>query len=81
MSDERLKKWEIALACAVAVTLLWGCVFGRTPCRAWWGTIYPELVRTDGSAQTVAAAGAEGVVLRFRVLEWLDACLATLGLK
>ena len=79
MHGNRLKKWEIALICAVAVTALWSCVLGRTDCCAWWGTIYPELTPAAPYAQ--AAAGADGVVLRWRVLEWLDACLAALGLK
>ena len=81
MSENRLQKWEIALVCAVAVTLLWSCALGRTPCGAWWGAIYPELTPDAQSAQTVAAAGAEGVVLRFRLLEWLEARFAALGLR
>ena len=81
MPNGKLKKWEIALVCAAAVTLLWGFAVGRTPCYGWWGTVYPELVSADGGLQTVAAVGTEGVVLRFRVLEWLDAWLAALGLK
>ena len=76
MSDRRLKKWELALICAVAVTLLWG----RTPCYGWWGAVYPELSPVNGSVQT-AADLAGGVVLRLRLLEWLEACLAALGLK
>ena len=80
MDDRKLKKWEIALACAVAVTLLWGFAVGRTPCYGWWGTIYPELADAGGSVQT-AAAGAQGVELRFRALEWLTAALAALGLR
>ena len=76
-----MKKWEIALLCAAAVTLLWGAVFGRTPCFAWWGTIYPELTPAGGAAQTAALPAGEGVVLRFRVLEWLSACLRALGIR
>ena len=77
LSDGRLKKWELALACAVIAALLWGA----TPCYAWWGAVYPELTPAESGAQTVAAAGAEGVVLRFRLLEWLEACFAALGLR
>ena len=80
MPGERMRKWEIALACSVAVTLLWSLAFGPTPCSAWWGTVYPELTPPDGSAQAVAAAGAEGVVLRFRLLEWLEGLLCALGI-
>ena len=80
MSGNRLRKWEIALLCAVAVALGWSLVLGRTPCAAWWGTIYPELTPADGSAQTLAVAGAEGVELRFRLLEWVAACLRALHL-
>ena len=79
MFGHKLKKWEIALACAAAVTLLWGFAVGQTPCYGWWGTVYPELSAVDASAQT-AAAHAQGAVLRFRLLEWLEAALAALGL-
>lgn len=75
---DRLKKWEIALICAVAVALVWSAALGRTPCLAWWGAVYPELAGADGSAQT--AAGAGGAVLRLRTLEWLRAALRALGL-
>ena len=80
MSGERMKKWEIALLCAVIVTLLWSLALGRTPCRAWWGTIYPELTPENGSAQTMAAAGTDGVALRFQLLEWMNALLRALNL-
>ena len=75
MSDSRLKKWEIALACAVLLILL----LGRFPCCAWWGTVYPEYAPDAAGAQAAAAVGAEGVVLRWRALEWLRACLRALG--
>lgn len=78
MHDDRLKKWEIALICAVAVTALWSCALGRTDCRAWWGTIYPELTPAAPCVQT--AAGADGVALRWRLLEWLGAALKALKL-
>lgn len=80
MSGDGLRKWEIALICALAVTLLWGAALGRTPCFAWWGTVYPELTPADGGAYAAAASGAEGVVLRSRLLEWLNACLRALGI-
>ena len=74
-----LKKWEIALISAVVVTMLWG-LLGRTPCLAWWGSIYPELAPPNGSVQTVSAMDGETVVLRLRLLEWLEACLRALGI-
>ncbi len=76
-----LKKWEIALISAAAVTLLWGLALGRMPCLAWWGAIYPELAPADGSVQTVSAMDGEIVVLRLRLLEWLEACLRALGIE
>lgn len=80
MPDGSMRKWEIALVCSVAVSLLWSLAVGPTSGCAWWGTVYPELTPPDGSAQAVAAAGAEGVVLRFRLLEWLEGLLCALGL-
>ena len=81
MSEKHLQKWEIALLCAVVVALVWSAVLGRTPCAAWWGTIYPEFTPADGSAQTLASAGADGVELRFRLLEWLSSALRALGIR
>ena len=72
----RLQKWELALICAVAVTLL----LGATPGDAWWGVVYPELT-PPGGVQTVSTAAGDGVVLRLRSLEWLDAALRTLGVR
>ena len=60
MHDGRLKKWEIALACAVGVTLVWGLVLGQTPCFGWWGAVYPELAAGDGVQETLAGDGAAG---------------------
>ena len=71
MPDGGMRKWEIALLCAVAVTLLWSLLRGRTPCCAWWGAVYPELT-PDAAVQRVSTAETGGVVLRFRALEWLD---------
>ena len=74
---QRLKKWELALICAVAVTLL----LGATPGDAWWGAVYPELT-PPGGVQTVSTARAgEGVVLRLRSLEWLGDALHALGVR
>ena len=70
-----LKKWEVALILAVAITLLLGAV----PGCAWWGAVYPELT-PDMSARSVAAMGG-GVELRFRTLEWLETALRALGVS
>ncbi len=80
MPGDGMRKWEIALLCAVTVTLLWSLVLGQTPCGAWWGVVYPEFTPAGGSAQTLAVPGAPGVALRFRLLEWAEACLRALGL-
>ena len=76
MTGNRLQKWEIALLCAVAVTLVWGRL-GSTPGCAWWGAVYPELAPDAGSAETALVAGS-GVVLRFQLLEWMEALLRAL---
>ena len=75
-----LKKWELALLCAVLLTLALTPLLGATPCYAWWGAVYPELT-PDAAAQRVSTAEAGGVVLRFRTLEWLDAALRALGIS
>ena len=70
----KLKKWEIALICALILTLLLTPLLGATPGCAWWGTVYPELT-LSAAAQSVSAADSGGVELRFRALEWLDECV------
>ena len=55
-----LKKWEIALLCALILTLLLTPVLGATPGCAWWGAVYPELT-PDAAAQRVSTAEAGGV--------------------
>lgn len=66
-----LKKWEIALLCAVLLAALLTPVLGAAPGCAWWGAVYPELT-PDAAVQRVSTAETGGVVLRFRALEWLD---------
>ena len=73
-----LKKWEIALACALLCALLLGPVLGDAPCYAWWGVVYPEL--TPGGGMQSAAAAPGGVQLRLHTLEWLGFALRALGL-
>lgn len=69
-----LKKWEIALLCAVLLTALLTPVLGATPGCAWWGAVYPELT-PDAAVQRVSTAETGGVILRLRTLEWLDECV------
>ena len=69
-----LKKWELALIFALALTLL----LGNVPGLAWWGAVYPELTPNAG-AQSVAAVSGGAVELRLRSLEGLRAALAALG--
>ena len=76
----KLKKWEIALICALILTILLTPVLGAAPGCAWWGTVYPELTE-EAAAQSVSASDSGGVVLRFRTLEWLDECLELLKNK
>ena len=70
-----LKKWEIALILALAVTLL----LGPAPGCAWWGAVYPELTPDMGARTAAAAVGGGAVELRFRSLEWLEGVLRALG--
>ena len=73
-----LKKWEVALIGAVALTLLLGAV----PGCAWWGAVYPELTPAAGvQSVSTAAAGGAAVELRLRSVEWLEGVLRTLGLS
>ncbi len=68
-----LKKWEIALLCAVLLAALLTPVLGAAPGCAWWGAVYPELTPA-AAVQRVSTAETGGVVLRLRMLEWLDEC-------
>jgi hypothetical protein len=76
----KLKKWEIALICALALTLLLSPVLGQ-PCDAWWGAVYPDLTPDAAALSAFRAQTDGGVELRFRTLEWLNAALSALGVR
>ncbi|MCD8256702.1 MAG: hypothetical protein LUC40_06020 [Oscillospiraceae bacterium] len=77
--ETRLRRWEIALALSVCITLC-----QTFTGAAWWGVMFPGLTGADAaeSAETAkleqqeAAFGAEdggGYVVRLQVLDWIQA--------
>ena len=67
-----MKKWtvfELSLLIAAAVTLLC-CAFYPAPTALWWSTAFEPLC--DGLA---LGNGAEGIVLRSRLWEWMGMLL------
>jgi len=75
MRNDRLKKWEIALALALTITL--SCGVPAPTGAYWWGVIFPELTPTacagtDAPGGGFTLQGEEGeVALRFRLPELL----------
>ena len=71
MRKQGLKRWEMALALAVCITL--SCASAAP--AYWWGTIFPGLSECAGGRYTEAAGYTEGetggVELRLRAAEWL----------
>ena len=63
---ERLKKWEIALALALTVTL--ACPGGVT--AYWWGTIFPGFAEPGYVLTQTAERGGERVQVRLWLLDW-----------
>jgi hypothetical protein len=74
MRNDRWKRWELALALSVGITLCHGAVTSAG--CSWWGVVFPGL----GAAPARAAAvwrgpgfPLGGVELRFRLLDWIAA--------
>ena len=77
-----LRRWEIALALSLVLTLLRGAA---APCAAWWGVIFPGLTAGSGmeAVEAVKLTGVRGlealrltggggtIEIRFFLLEWL----------
>ena len=76
-SEHSVHPWELALLLAVALTLVWGAVFGEPRCGAWWGTVYPEL-SVPAAAAEASALGGSKVVLRLQLLDWLRSLMEKL---
>ncbi len=81
-----MKKWEIALAFGLAVTLLWSAASVQLQVN-WWGVVYPDLCLTactewageeDGQAALVTEDGPR-YVLKFRAVELWQTIRQKLG--
>ena len=77
MNGSRLKKWEIALAFSLGITLCHGAVTPAAVGCSWWGVVFPGLTAETAAAPVWNAPGlrADGgaVELRFRLLEQIAA--------
>ena len=68
MNRDRIKRWELALALSLCITLCHALAFGGGTV-GWWGVIFPGL--TEGAAAETAGFGDGGVELRLRLPELL----------
>lgn len=71
MGKDRIRKWELALALSVCVTLCHGAAVN------WWGVIFPGLSPAEAPARVETAKldpapEIGGVRLRFHLLDWLN---------
>ena len=77
MNGNRLKKWEIALALSLSISLCHGAVTPAAVGLNWWGVIFPGLTAEVTAAPAWSAPGfrADGgeVELRFRLLNQIAA--------
>ena len=75
--NNQLKKWEMALALSLCITLCHGIALPNTVGCNWWGVIFPGLTAEAAAAQAWSAPGwsADGgaVELRFRLLDQIAA--------
>ena len=72
MNGKKWKKWEIALALSLCITLLHGIVMPDAVGCNWWGVVFPGF--TEEMAAAPAWNGgvkAGGVELRLRTLDWI----------
>ena len=72
--EQKLRRWELALALSLCLTLFHGVSLGALSGANWWGVIFPGLTAEAVQAEAGAFPGG-GVEIRFRVLEWLGAVL------
>ena len=74
---DQLKKWEMALALSLCITLCHGIALPDTVGCNWWGVIFPGLTAEVTAAPAWSAPGfrADGgeVELRFRLLNQIAA--------
>ena len=73
--NNRLKKWEMALALSLCITVFHGIALPETAGCNWWGVVFPGFTESETAAPVWSGPGIEagGVVLRFRILDWLSA--------
>lgn len=73
-NNDKLRRWEMALALSLCLTIFHGALFGGAG-AAWWGVIFPGLAGEAGAVETAALGGEGGVELRLWILDWLKGLL------
>lgn len=74
MTNSRMKKWEIALALSLCITVFHGVALPETVGCNWWGVVFPGFTE-EAAAPVWNGSGitAGGVELRLRLLDWIAA--------
>ena len=73
-NEQKLKRWEMALALSLCLTVFHGAVLGGAG-AAWWGIIFPGLAGSPDAVEAAAYAGEGGVEVRLWLLDWLRGLL------
>ncbi|MBR1497685.1 MAG: hypothetical protein IJ617_08680 [Oscillospiraceae bacterium] len=71
---DRIKRWEMALALSLCLTIFHGALFGGAG-MAWWGVVFPGLTGAPEAVEAAALQGEGGPELRLWVLDWLRGLL------
>ena len=71
--NQKLKKWEIALALSLCITVFHGVALPETIGCNWWGVVFPDFAEATAPVWNGPGVATGGVELRLRLLDWIGA--------
>lgn len=74
MRNDKMKRWEIALALSLGVAVCHALVSPAAAGCQWWGVVFPGLGASPEAAVAAwrgAGVRLGGVEVRLRLLDWL----------
>ena len=74
-TNGRLKRWELALALSLCLTLFHGFALGGAGV-AWWGVIFPGLTNAPEAVEAAAFEEEDGIELRLWFVDWIEGLFA-----
>lgn len=72
---DQMRRWELALALSLCLTLFHGLTLGGTGI-AWWGVIFPGLTDAPATVETASFAQEDAVELRLWFVDWIAGLFA-----